>query len=390
MRRVLYSGFDTLDVSFQGALPDLTLAHLSLMKQKASATKRDQPIEIGPGPFRGVLKQHGMSGGYAFVFNNGPTGAIFSIKDNPDTREWNIGVSVRALRLLTHGYEATKQWIIECLKSMGCRLQDHSVRRLDFAIDIYAPGFELDMANFIAPAQSKISPMFSKEQDLDDEGNRPSAVIRGRSFESVTIGRMPGRQFCVYDKRRAAIDMGQPYWFEAWGVNPSEPNLYVLRVEIRAGRDALAKRMLKRSFNAVEADIGSFVSKALSDVRYVTDKNEQLNATRTTEHEIWDLARKAACTIPFDQREVLLEERALKILRQQRYDLAMKQGIGCLLNALILDGVSPEEIASQLPMFSQSLASDYADTLGNQLIFRKAHDIKARLRPLLDRAHDYK
>lgn len=384
MYRVLYAGFDTLDVSYQGALSETELRTLREAQKQAKATKQDQYVEVGPEPFRGMLKGHGMSGGYAFVITDGPTGAIFAIKDSTNSREWNLSVSVRALRLLTHGYEATKHWIAFTLAAMGCRIQDHSVRRIDYAVDIYAPGFELDMAKFIAPAQSKIRPYWSKEQDLDEEGNRPSGVFRGRSFESVTIGKMPGRQLTVYDKRRAVIDLRQPYWFEAWGVDPTEPNLAVFRVETRAGRDAMAKRMLKRSFAAVEADIGPFVQDALSSVRYVADKCETSNVTRSAIHPLWALAQGAGERIPFDQADVLPEARALEIMRTQRREMSLKQGFGCLMNTAILDGASPQDMSNGMGDMATRFAHEYRSSLSGSKIEKKAEEIRRRLHPFLD------
>ncbi|MAL77237.1 MAG: hypothetical protein CMM62_19920 [Rhodospirillaceae bacterium] len=383
MYRILYAGFDTLDVSFKGALDEKQLSMLRDAQQTAKVTKQDQAVEIGPGPFCGMLKGHGMSGGYAFVLTNGQTGAIYSIKDDSNTREWNIGVSVRALHLLTYGYEATKQWIVETLEAMGCRLLDHSVRRLDYAIDIYAPDFQLELSNFVTPGRSKLRPHWSKEQDLDDDGNRPSGVFSGRAFETITIGKMPNRQVTIYDKRRAVIDMGQPYWFDAWGIDPNETNLGIYRVEVRAGRDALAKGLIKRTFSAVEAYMQGFVSKALSDIRYVTDKDSQLNVSRTTLHPLWQLAQEGSAQMGFDTTPVLHESRALEIIREQRRESSIKQGFGCLMNTAILDGNSPETLGETLEGLTNEYAEQYLRSMGELNVHKKAAEIKARLAPLL-------
>lgn len=161
MYRVVYSGFDTLDVSFKGALPIETLETLENAQKEAKTGKRDISIKTGPGKVPMLLKPHGMSGGYAFVLTNGPTGGIFTFVNNADLREWNIAVSVRALRLLTHGYRNTKVWIFSTLEAMGCRIVDHSVRRIDFAVDIVAPGFHLDLNSFVAHARTKSRPYWS-------------------------------------------------------------------------------------------------------------------------------------------------------------------------------------------------------------------------------------
>ena len=78
---------------------------------------------------------------------------------------------------------------------------DESVNRLDYAVDIATGNFDLHMENFIAPRRASIGCYFVKDLDLDDEGDTIkksgasdlSAVMRGRRFESVTIGTMPNR-----------------------------------------------------------------------------------------------------------------------------------------------------------------------------------------------------
>lgn len=383
MYRVLHAGFDTLDVSYQGALPPPILNHLREAKEEARASKREQPVEFGPGSFKGVIKPHGLAGGYAFVITNGPTGAIFTIADNADPNQWNLAVSVRALRLLTNGYEATKAWLVEMLDAMGCRITDHSVRRIDFAVDILAPDFELHMDNFVAPAQAKVRPYWSDEQAVDAEGNRPSAVARGRRFESVTIGMMPNRQLIVYDKRRAAIDLKQPYWFDVWQVDRDDVGAQVYRVEIRAGRDALARRLFKRTLPAVEAEMPTFVEDALAEIRYVTDKDAHRNISRATPHPLWELAHDAAENLPIHEPPSLPEGRALEIIGEQRADMSWKQSIGGMINVLILQGLEPEEIAARLAEEMERQALRYVAELGAPAIKRKAEEIKARLAHLI-------
>ena len=333
MYKIVHTGFDSLDVSFMGALPRETLTKLAEEKKKAQNTKQDRYVEFGKRPFKGMLKSHGMSGGYTYVLTDSPTGAIYSIKDSTDIKDWNIAISVRALGLLTRGYDATREWIFETLDAMGCTIVDHSIRRLDFAVDILSPGFSLDPNAFVAPARAKIRQVWENGHPLDDFGDKPSAVLRGRNFESVTIGKMPGRQLIAYDKRRAAIDLQTPWWFDVWGIDKDVPEANIHRIEVRAGRDALAKRLIKRRFSMVEADIGRFITATLEAIRYVTDKEAHKNVTRSTLHPIWELAQEAAQSIPFDSVPVLLESHALEIIRHQRQEMSIKQGFGNLINA---------------------------------------------------------
>jgi hypothetical protein len=346
-------------------------------------SNKDQPISIGPGSVDVLVKPHGQRGGYRYVLTNGPTGAIFSVKANADPSEWNLFVSVRALRLLTLGYEQTKHWLFETLSAMGCTLTGHSVNRLDFAVDILAPDFVLDAQNFVCPAQSKAHVHWSKDTILDDDGNVPQSVLRGRRFESVTIGRMPNRQVIVYDKRRAAIDLNQPYWFDAWGIERDDPGGQVWRVEIRAGRDALAKRLLTRTFEAVEGEMQAYLTDAATDIRYVKGKDLQKNVSRAAPHPLWQTVGDVLAQMPVGSKPPLPEARVLEFMRAQRRDMALKQACGNLINVLVLDGESPEEIARWFPRYTTRAAHEYVRDLGKAILLRKSEDIEARLGFLL-------
>ena len=383
MYQVLHSGFDTLDIAYMGAFPDATLERLEAKRVESEAANRDLPFCIGPGKVDVLVKSHGQRGGYAFVLTNGPTGAIFSIKNNSRPSEWNLFVSVRAMRLLTLGYDATLQWLDDTLEAMGFMMTGHSVNRLDYAIDILAPDFELDVQNFVCPARAKARPYWSKDQLLSDDGNTPQAVICGRHFESVTIGKMPNRQVIVYDKRRAAIDLKQPYWFEAWGLDPKDPGNRVWRVEIRAGRDVLAKQLPIRRIENVNAMFKDYLNTAITDIRYVIGRAAQSNVTRAELHPIWETVHGAVARMETHAAPSLPEARVLAIMRAQRAEMAVKQGFGNLINRLVLDGIPPDEIARRFPEHAARMATGYARETGDANIHRKVRDVGDRLKFLI-------
>lgn len=379
MYQILHYGVDTLDIAFQGAFPHATLKTLEDAVNEARATNKDQPLAIGPTSVPILIKPNGMSGGYRYVFNTGPTGAIFAVKANADLREWNLFVSVRALRLLTLGYADTKAWLHQTLADMGFVITDVSVNRIDFAIDFLAPTFKLEIENFVTPGQAKARPYWSKEQLLTNDGYQPKAVIRGREFESITIGTMPNRQLIVYDKRRAAIDQRQPYWFEAWGIDKDDPGARIWRIEIRAGRDALAKRMMKRTYQALEHDLRAYLIKAAADIRYVTDKDIQKNVSRTTIHPLWQALNAALAELPMSPKPPVPEARVLEIIRLQRSDMALKQGMGNFLNNFALNGAYPDDVAVNLVHYVKQAASQYEREIGKANIRKKMVEIEGRL-----------
>lgn len=383
MYDVLYSGFDTLDVAYMGAFSDETLETLGTAKDEAETLNRDVPLTIGPGNVDVLVKPHGQKGGYRYVLTNGPTGAIFSIKHNSNAKEWNLFVSARAARLLTLGYEATKKWLEDTIAGMGFKVMDRRVNRMDYAIDVLAPDFELDVKNFVCPGRSKAKPEWSDAHILTDDGDKPRAIIAGRHFETVTVGKMPKRQVIVYDKRRAAIDLKQPYWFEVWGVDRHDPGCRVWRVEIRAGRDAWGKMLPIRTYEAAEAKFKPFLQQATAKVRYVTDADRQKNISRAPNHTLWDTVNGVIDAMETQAEPALPEPRILVIMREQRADMALKQGYGNLINKLVLDGVPPDTIAQHLPKQTARMADDYLKAMGDASVRRKAYEVGDRLKFLM-------
>ncbi len=103
------------------------------------------------------------------------------------------------------------------------QLRDHGVDGLDVAFQGALPQDALDALRQAkekaaqSPTQSqepvlaahprtRARPGWSKAADT----THPAAVLSGRRLESVTVGKMPGRQVIVYDKRREAIERNNP------------------------------------------------------------------------------------------------------------------------------------------------------------------------------------
>lgn len=378
MYRVIYQGVDTLDVTFQGALPMETLDRLEEAKGAAEAMPDDSygaPFLFRPEGRTFFVKSHGKKGGYRYTLTDNPTGAIFSIKRDTRAQEWNFFVSARAAGLLSRSYEGMKRHIAECLADMGATILGESVNRVDYAVDIATTRFDLDMANFVAPRRAKIGCHFSTETDLDEFGEKAGrasaapvgSVMRGGRFESVTLGKMPGRQVILYDKLKAAKDQQTEYWFAAWGLDPDDPGTQVWRVEIRAGRDALERcthAAQTRRYEVVEAALPWFLGKALEEIRYVTDRADVSNVTRAAVHPLWSLAQDAVRALPEAAQPRLPAAHVLELMRKKRLAMAQAQAFGNLNNALLYEGLTPDEILARYAELAAEQAESYLGRIG--------------------------
>lgn len=321
MFELVHAGFDTLDIAIQGSLPPDVLSALDKARDTASETQAPFLTTIGPGKVSMHVNGHGMRGGYAYVTDTGPLGAIWKLKKNADPTQWNIFVSPRATTLLSHGFAGTLDYIFETLEAMGATVSGHSVNRVDIALDFKTENFELHLDQFVAHAHTKVQPYWGEETHKAEK-NQPSAILRGRQLESVTVGKQPGRQIIVYDKKREAIARQKHFWFKAWDVDQHDQSVNVWRVEIRAGKKALKERWQIRQLEDVDASIGDVCLHALSDVRYLADQQSDSNVTRQELHPLWIATQGAVTERLAEFRSGLLPGQIIEIereLAQERY-----------------------------------------------------------------------
>ncbi len=358
---LLYAGFDTLDVAFAGTLPADALAALDNARE--TAQERQEPVltTIGPGKVEMHVLGHGMRGGYAFIVDTGPLGATWMFKNNLDTKQWNIFASPRATMLLAFGYKGTRDRLWQTLDDMGAIMTNHSINRADFAMDFRTQGFELHQAQFVAHSHTKIGTHWSERGNVPDR-NQPGAVWRGRRVESVTIGKQPGRQIIVYDKRREATEKQKYFWFEAWDQDRDDPDLEVWRIEVRAGKHELKEKYQIRTFDEFEAGIGDVVTNALSVIRYVADGQADSNVSRQSLHPLWAKVQKIASENLIEFRSGLTPDQIREISREQAIDQYRNLITGNSIGLSISLGMSDDEIHEQLPqMIADQIQKAFED-----------------------------
>lgn len=353
---LVHAGFDTLDVAFAGRLPDDVYPILEKAREDAAEAQHEVLVEIGPGKVSGHVASHGISGGYAFVVDTGPLGVKWMFKKNKDPREWNIFASPKATTLLAYGYAGTRDKMFAELAAMGAAVTDHSINRTDFAMDFRTRGFELHLHQFVCHRRTKISAHWDAPTK-DDEQFHPSAVIRGRLVQSMTIGKQPGRQIIVYDKRAEAVEKQKPFWFKTWGVDPHDLSQEVWRVEVRAGKKELKDKYRIRSFEDFETGVGDVIVNALESVRYLADHQTDSNVSRQNIHPLWEAAQQTAAQNLFEYRSGLTPGQVLEIEREvalQRYAALV---VGNAIGLCVALGMKDAEIIEALPQMAAEHAA---------------------------------
>lgn len=290
MFELLYQGIDTLDIAFQGALNPDVLDHLKTARDEAEKDDEKQLITVGPGQVEAHIFPHGMRGGYRYVLDTGPEGAQWRFKTDLRQSEWNGFVSIASGMLVTRTLADIESEIWSTLNRFGFRITGHAVNRIDYAMDFATDAFEPHPDKFVAHSNCKVKPHFGPKE-IDD--TLPSPVTRGRRVESVTIGKMPGRQVIVYDKRRDSIVKRKDWWFPVWRISKDDKSREIWRVEIRAGKKELKDKWNLRTIDELRASLGDLLQRSLQDVRYVDTSQSDSNVTRQKLHPLWEAALNA-------------------------------------------------------------------------------------------------
>jgi len=341
--KVIYRGFDGLDVAFQGRVPLDLLDVLEEAKERAGREMRPAVVKHRGVPL--AVAETGARGGYAFRCDTGPDGATWFFKRPRRGDTWGVRVSVKSLTLALHGLGGVRARLYEFMESLGIAVPPggESIGRVDYAVDILAPGFTLEPAHFVMHSHA------GRADHMEPEPMTRHGTS-GR-VTSVTVGKMPNRQVIVYDKRREVIDKHKVQWWEIWnavraarGEPPLDPKdkdgSQVWRVELRAGKDHLKKQWGGKTWADLDDKLGSLLLKALKEVRYAIPKTDT-NRSRWPDHPIWTLARQEVEGDLFEMMCPLDPHAIREVLRSEYADLLGGQLAGLSATYAIALGLSP-------------------------------------------------
>lgn len=352
---IVHSGFDTLDVAFMGALSERSRRRLSDAKERAKG--EGMPVEFSFGKISGMVAPKGTQAqqGYAYIFDTGPDGEIWTFKDNGEPSEWNIRVSVRAARIAIDGLAATEKRLWETLETMGAKVLEESISRIDYAVDIVAPDFVLDPDCVIAHNRCLI--------DCHD-GGEWTQKRRARRWETVTVGKMPGRQVTIYDKRREVMNGNKVHWFEIWQTSREEcPQIW--RVEVRAGKDHL-KDWNITSFADLRARMGDMFNDAMASVRLLERSPvDGENVSRVKQAELWHVASVAISKAVRDHVSGASRGR-IRVERRKVVEIGyLRQLRGLAIGYAVSKGMSLKDCKADLSGDVKNQLEEWLSDLGN-------------------------
>lgn len=345
--KIVHQGFDKLDVAFTGGFdPDL-FALLNALKEKAQREDEPQLTEIGPGMIPVHVHDRGMRGGFAFHLSNAPLGANFYVKENVNQTEWNLFATSLAEGLLGQGFTGYFDRICTDFRAMGATLGKESVNRVDYAVDFACPRFDLRPERFVCPPRTKTRTHYGAGALSDDLA--PIVLTCGRRVESVTAGKMPGRQIIVYNKGVEALQKRKLIWPERWGFDPRAADLEVWRVEMRAGKHELKEHYGLTTFQDVLDGIGDVFMHAIRDVRYLSDTQTDSNVTRADKHPLWIALQDALSGGLNMHQSGLAPGRIIEIQRQELIARCLDNVAGNSLSLVGAQGYTAEQALKSCP-----------------------------------------
>lgn len=233
-----------------------------------------------------------------------------------------------------------------------------SISRVDYALDFLAPAFVL------VPDQLVMHSNANRSDHLE----QPEVSINGRSgrITSVTIGKMPGRQVIVYDKRAEVIAKYKVGWWEIWNaarerigsspLNPTNPaESRIWRVELRAGKLHLKDSWSIRTWSDLDNRLGDFIASTLDAMRY-TQPTFDTNRSRWPDSNLWEQVRFHTKADLFEMCSCADPDKVKFVQKEQHDQLLAGQMLGLLISRAVLHEIE----AGQLHTFASAAGIEMA------------------------------
>ncbi|MRU14960.1 hypothetical protein FDP25_05905 [Roseovarius sp. A21] len=359
--RVVHRGFDTLHLSIQKSIPPDLLEYLAAQKEAAEGTREAVAVTFNGTDFN--LAPYGGKG-YSFLLEDGPLGAQWAFKKPNPKDPWGVRVAIGSTFLATQGLGEVRAYIADTMDALGMpfKTDQVSIGRADFCVDILAPDFELEPENFA---------MRSPTNRADHHAGTPDTRSNGKSgrYTSVTVGKMPGRQVIIYDKRAQIIAQDKPIWWDIWAANLAGDGLppldrsdaaesRVWRIEVRAGKSLLKDRWQVRTWADFDARLGDIMAEAFEKVQYKEPDVFDTNRSGWPVAPIWALAHQAVLDDLTELRSYMDAPTAKDVYREEQIRILQAQVLGNAITLAALRGIPQEALGNEIDVMAHVLKSE--------------------------------
>lgn len=357
--QIIHSGFDSIYFSIQGALSPVARKRYERLKDQAIQQKSDHSFHVDGSTNRYRIQGNGKTGGYTHLINTGHVGSVIAFKKSLSRTEHNGFAEISSACLLAHGWENAIAQTLGHVKTLGFHVVEISLNRADYCMDFLDAPIDIDPRDFIAHSRVKKTAYHESGRVLDHMQKR--SVAQSDHVKSLTLGKMPGRQIIVYDKRAEVIEKRKLYWFDAWGVDRADNTRTVHRVEVRAARDHLRKYNI-RTLDDFKRHIGLVLTDAVRAIRWVRRPATDANVTRSPLHPVWEAVQTHMDNALAPYTAPLTAEVITECMRESKCHEYKQQFTGILGGYLGCTGVVYEE----MPNVMQALIGEVSDSLKSE------------------------
>ena len=169
------------------------------------------------------------------------------------------------------------------------------------------------------------------------------ANYKSDRVESITLGKISGRQIIIYDKREEVLAKRSFQWFQIWNIDRHDPTQTIHLVELRAGKNELKKFKIT-TFEDFLTRIGDLFAKTVHVVRYVSPQENDMNISRRTSHPVWLHVVEHVHSQFLDYRSGFEPEDFLEVIRDEKAMEYMQQIKGLSAGLAVCCGIENEDI----------------------------------------------
>ena len=348
--KLIRKGFDGLDIAFHLVVNDVVVAKLLEAQEQSKLAQQD----VGTFKHNGVtmvVSQTGARVGYTYRCSTEmgtPMGETWFFKhprDNGD--EWGVRVSCGALPLALYGLQQVRADVENKLERLELNYEpgSESIGRVDFAFDFFVPDLRPQRDHFVTHSRTKVREHADQSISVDGKSGR---------VETITVGKNPGRQVILYDKRAEIIAKKKPYWLNIWNdamqragyaplVIEDRAQSEVWRIEVRAFKRHLKDRWGVTTWGNLKARLPEILETAFDEVRFTLPTSDT-NRSRWPDHPIW-IAARTALDDDFDDLGSMADPDDIReICRAVTDETLLAQVSGCMVARAGLHGVGADQL----------------------------------------------
>lgn len=347
---LLHKGFDALDLAFMAHLPTEQAKLFERAKSEATATGKDTQVQISGVGF--TVGPTGGRGGYAFRATTGSAGEIWFFKRYSRSDPWGIRVTVSAAQCAMIGLAGVRERLEKTLEKLNIPVSkgSESISRVDYALDFLIPKFELVANQFVMHSN------MTRIRHAEFEVQEFREAAKSHRTQTVMIGKNPGRQVVVYDKRTEVLKNRKSHWPEIWKIRRAEqgkPPLdlsdaessAVWRVELRAYKRHLKEDWKVSSWGTLQQKLPSIFESLLADIRY-TSPTADRQRTRWPNHRLWDRVTEEVRDGLLSARSFASEVHVRELHELELQRMLREQTFGCLIALAAIKKTPPDQLQS--------------------------------------------